>query len=481
MKEIWRCIKVSQQFPGEDSALLLVDSPALKRIHEAVVERRGDMQVLLEREHSLRRMPPEHPATGTPRRFYTQRVALSSQAVNVSPFLPRCRDHHRRPWLRVATLEARCTTVAGLPADTAMPATTIIAPVPIILEILSGVAAFTRAELQRHLPASRVLAVRDTELELEGADLDDVRQLRTVVAAYLTLDFPIRKPRGLLSSDRLKAVTAAFDEIRRQRPRQRFSSMRFSVAGAHTPEMSRFRAALSAALNLPEEPESGDLLVRVRQHPDTAAVWQVLLRTTPRPLSARPWRVVNYPGAVNATIAAAVVDALDPRPDDEVVDLMCGSGTLVLERLARCGIRRMVACDISPVAIDAAMRNQRAARLKGAVEYRLADFRSLERGDSGFGTLMANPPWGELVGSHQENDVLYADLLDTAHRLAASGARFGVLTHDIKRFEAILRGNPHWSCSSVTRFFQKGHHPRLYVLQHLTIPFGEAEESRPLR
>jgi predicted RNA methylase len=339
--------------------------------------------------------------------------------------------------------------------------------VPIVLEVLSGVADFTRAELQRHLPAPRVLAVRDTELEMEGAGLDDVRRLRTVVAAYLTLNFPIRKPRELLSSDRLKAIGAAFDEICRQRPRQRFSSMRFSVAGAHTTEMSRFRAELSAALNLPEEPVNGELLIRVRKHPDTATLWQVLLRTTPRPLSARPWRVVNYPGAVNATIAAAVVDALDPGPDDEVVDLMCGSGTLVLERLARCGTRRMVACDISPVAIDAAKRNQRAARLKGAVEYHRADFRSLDRGGAGFGTLMANPPWGELVGSHQENDVLYADLLHTAHRLAASRARLGVLTHDIKRFEAILAGNRHWSRVGVTRFFQKGHHPRLYVLEHL--------------
>ncbi len=49
--------------------------------------------------------------------------------------------------------------------------------------------------------------------------------------------------------------------------------------------------------------------------------------------------------------------AFDPRPDDNVVDLMCGSGTLVLERLARCGTRRMVAYDISPVAVEALGEN----------------------------------------------------------------------------------------------------------------------------
>lgn len=61
---------------------------------------------------------------------------------------------------------------------------------------------------------------------------------------------------------------------------------------------------------------------------------------------------------------------LDPEPDGEVVTLVCGSSTLVLERLVQCGTRRMVACDTSPVVIDAAVRDQRAARLKGGQHLR---------------------------------------------------------------------------------------------------------------
>ncbi len=53
MKEIRRRTKVAEQFPHEESALLLV-SVRLKRIHESWAERRYlDMQPLWERESEI--------------------------------------------------------------------------------------------------------------------------------------------------------------------------------------------------------------------------------------------------------------------------------------------------------------------------------------------------------------------------------------------------------------------------------------------
>ncbi len=52
MKEIRRRTKVAEQFPGEESALLLVTA-RLRRIHESWAERRYlDMQPLLDREQT---------------------------------------------------------------------------------------------------------------------------------------------------------------------------------------------------------------------------------------------------------------------------------------------------------------------------------------------------------------------------------------------------------------------------------------------
>lgn len=53
MKEIRRRTKVAEQFPHDESALLLVTA-RLKRIHESWAERRYlDMQPLRERESEL--------------------------------------------------------------------------------------------------------------------------------------------------------------------------------------------------------------------------------------------------------------------------------------------------------------------------------------------------------------------------------------------------------------------------------------------
>lgn len=61
--------------------------------------------------------------------------------------------------------------------------------------------------------------------------------------------------------------------------------------------------------------------------------WDVLVRLSTFPLSARSWRAEGYHAAVNATVAAAMVRLSQPRSGDRVVNLMCGSGTILVERL----------------------------------------------------------------------------------------------------------------------------------------------------
>lgn len=343
----------------------------------------------------------------------------------------------------------------------------------IVLEVLDGVGPYVLAELRRVLPAGVVESVGPTEIVVvvpegahddESATLREVRGLRTPVAAYLALGFPIRRPRELLASENLARITAAIATIRRVRPRLAFSSFRFGAAGADSTEFVRLAGELSEATGLAYDPVEGDLLIRVRPAPSGTG-WEVLPRITPRPLSARAWRVADYPGAVNATIAAAVVEAMEPRPEDRFVDLMCGSGTLLVERLARGPAARLVGVDVNPAAIAAAQANQRAARYKGRIDWVTADVLTWSDPDASFTSLVVNPPWGELVGDHDDNDRLYAGMLAAAYRLSAPHARLGVLTHDIRRFERILAGQDQWVGGEGIRFFQKGHHPRLYLLR----------------
>jgi 23S rRNA G2445 N2-methylase RlmL len=228
--------------------------------------------------------------------------------------------------------------------------------------------------------------------------------------------------------------------------------------------MRRLAEALAELAGLPVGDGDGDLVARVRRGA-SPGTWQVLLRTTPRPLATRAWREVDYPGAVNATIAATVLDLLDVRAEDSVLDMTCGSGTFLVEQLHRAAPARAVGTDLDPAAIEAARRHQRAARRRGRIEWEVADVLTAPL-EGGFTRLVTNPPWGTLHGEHESNEELLAQLLERAAELAAPGARLGVLTHEITRMHRVLEQRPAgWRRALEHRFFQKGHHPRLFVLE----------------
>ena len=318
----------------------------------------------------------------------------------------------------------------------------------LVLEVLEGCGD---SALQEARELGAVRRVGPTELVLRCDDLDAVRSLRRVVAASTSLTVPARRPRELL------------EQIRRQRPRQRFRALRLEAAGAGSPDMRRLADALAEQAGLPVDGD-GDLVVRVRKGA-APVTWQVLLRTTPRPLSTRSWRTENYPGAVSAPIAATVLDLLRVGEEDSLLDMTCGSGTFLVEQLHAAVPARAVGVDLDPAALDAARAHQRAARRKGRIEWVEGDVRSVPL-EPGFTRIVTNPPWGTLHGEHATNEELLAQLLDRAAELAAPEARLGMLTHEITRMHRVLETAPAgWRPVGEHRFFQKGHHPRLFLLE----------------
>lgn len=336
----------------------------------------------------------------------------------------------------------------------------------VALELLEGLAPFVDSELNRTVPDAVRAAADPTEIRVEVDDPARLLELRTVVAAYLSVELDVRRPRAILSPDVLRTCLDGIDAARRIAKPRRFGSFRLSAAGSASQELLRLRGEIEHHTGLADDPDEGELLLRLRRSPAPSASrgWNLLIRLTPRPLSARPWRVARYPGAVNATIAAAMVDLTDPRPDDDFVDMMCGSGTLVIERLACGAPRRIVACDIAPEALQAARDNQRASKLHGAIDFVQADARGLYEHVRGFNKLVVNLPWGELVGDHAANEELYPAVLRAARLLATERAVLAVLTHDIRRFERCLDEARGWVVDDSWRVFQKGHRPKLYRL-----------------
>ncbi len=317
---------------------------------------------------------------------------------------------------------------------------------------------------------------RDDALRVDvTGPLNQVLDLRTAVAGFVVRHFDVPRPRSLTSGDHLaRIVEAVYASLRVAGS----SSFRFEAAGSDSAVFDRLGGLLHEATGLAFAPEDGELVVRVvrvhpapvGQRPDTDPGWDVLVRLGPRPLSARRWREVDFPGAANATIAAAMSRLAGVRPDQRVLNLMCGSGTLLVERLLTGPAAAAVGVDHDPAALDAARTNLRAA---GQREVRLvrADATSPSAlatalHDERFDLVLADPPWGALHGSHESAPAVHAGLLRAAHAVTAPRGRLVVLSHEVRVMErAVAEAADLWTpAAPPLRVFAKGHHPRIWLL-----------------
>jgi predicted RNA methylase len=334
---------------------------------------------------------------------------------------------------------------------------------------LPGLQDSVHREIARVLPGARRVAEvpgRDDSvaLVLDGP-LTPLLRMRTVVAPFLVLTFPVPRPRSLLSGEYFPRIVDAVREAARLDPKRAPTSLRIEAAGRDSTVLRTFAGQLAQATGLREDPQDGECVIRLRRSADGEG-WDVLVRLTARPLSARPWRARGHPAAANATVAAAMVELTGPRPTDRVANLMCGSGTLLIERLLAAPARTAVGVDSDPEALDAAAANLDAAGLTGRARLLAQDIHDdgwLAEGP--FDVLLADPPWGDKTGHHAGNEALHLALLRRAHAAAAPGARLAVLTHEIRIMERCLaRTADLWQVRSQTRVFHKGHHPRIYLL-----------------
>ena len=278
-----------------------------------------------------------------------------------------------------------------------------------------------------------------------------------VVAVYRLETFSVPRPKALLGHQHLTRLLQNIEEVRKEAA---FTSFRFSAAGSDSAVFMRLAEEIHKETGLHHDAEEGDLLLRLRR---SQKGWELLLRTTPRPLSSRPWRVCNLSGGLNATLAAAMVALVGVKSQDRFFNPMCGSGTLLIERRSRGQAARLVGCDISGEALTCSEENVQASHLSG-IELLRADATSLPFESASFDVIVADVPWGDAVGTHRDNAALYPAFLTEMARVAAPGARLAVLTHEIKLFEKVLSDFKEWQLRDTVRVFHGGHYPRVYLL-----------------
>ncbi|WP_027482692.1 methyltransferase domain-containing protein [Deinococcus pimensis] len=328
------------------------------------------------------------------------------------------------------------------------------------LEVLPGVERFALDEL-RDMHGVRVP---------EGAVVDDgaiqftfdgparaLRRLRSAVAAYVVERFDVPRPKALLGHEHLTRLMAFVGEAAQN---DEFQSFRIGAAGRDSDVFARLTGEIERATGLRHDPEEGELLLRFVRAGDG---WEVLARTSARPLSARTWRRCNMSGGLNATLANVMSRAAGLREADRVFNPMCGSGTLLIERAALGKAEMLVGADISDAALACARENVEASGARD-VELGRMDVVNDPLPARAFDLVLADLPWGDAIGTHAANEELYPAFLKSMAHVTSTRGRMVVLTHEVKLFERLLEQERRWQVKSVQKVSHGGHWPRLYVL-----------------
>lgn len=334
------------------------------------------------------------------------------------------------------------------------------------IEVLGGLEPFARAELKERLRRGALkLHVEERAGEIDFAYSGrpaDLLDLRLAVAAYSVRHFKIPRPKALLGDVHFKELARQIRSALKLSGSP-FGSFRFGAAGANSAVFKRLAERLAEELGLAHDPEDGDLLLRFRPGPREGE-WAVLARLTPRPLATRAWRVADMPGALNATIAALAVRLSEPSPEDRVLSAMCGSGSMLIERLLYCPAERAVGVDISEQHLRLAERNLEAAGISEAVLH-CGDCSRGPLPPGQFDVVLTDLPWGERVGSRRSNLDLYRGFLEQAELCLAPGGRAVIITQDDRSFVAALERSTLEAERSL-RVSQGGFRPHLYVLRN---------------
>jgi tRNA (guanine6-N2)-methyltransferase len=302
---------------------------------------------------------------------------------------------------------------------------------------------------------------------LDG-ELGDLLHLDTALAVYGERRFAVPRPQALLGHAAFTTLLSMIEIVRDLHPPGAFQTVRLSAAGADSPVLVRYRTMIADATGLRDVADEGNLLIRLRRPLDGSDGWDVLIRLSPRPLSVRGWRVCNLSGALNATAAQAMVRLSRPHPDDAVLNLACGSATLLIERLRLGPARIVMGCDTDAAALGCAARNVEAA---GFNEITLADWDAgnLPLPPASVDTALADLPFGQVVGSHAANLDLYPRLLAEAARVVIGGGTFAAITQDIRLWERVVAQDDRWTTETVVPLkipIERGYiHPRIFLLR----------------
>lgn len=333
-----------------------------------------------------------------------------------------------------------------------------------VLTFTKGLEPFVREELLKHRCQPLSTTPGGEEITIRGQERlgQALQSIRTATALFRAITLPVERPRGITSYEHEAALSALFEEVFSLTSQRRFSALRLEGAGKHTPTFQRLGDYFARLTALPYRPddEAADLVIRLRRSAISAG-WEVLVRTTARPLATREWRVKNMRGAISGPLAAALVQVARPKPGDTVLNLPCGSGTILAELLDGTRVHRAIGMDLDEETLDAARHNLTTWIARPPLQLLRGDLRLLPLANNTASLIISDPPWGEALGTRIDASQLYRPMLKEMHRVLSPQGHLIIITQHYRALER--EAAPLFEKERSFRVYQGGFEPQVIV------------------
>jgi tRNA (guanine6-N2)-methyltransferase len=161
------------------------------------------------------------------------------------------------------------------------------------------------------------------------------------------------------------------------------------------------------------------------------------LRLSDRAMRHRAYQVAHLPASLRPSVAAAMVFLTRPEASDIFLDPMCGSGTLLAERMLAGEYQQVLGGDIVGRHVEIARQN--LAALGGRWRVSRWDARRLPLAAASVDAVATNLPFGKQIGSRQEIEQLYPAVLAEIARVLKPAGRAVILSSQYELLKEAVR------------------------------------------
>lgn len=288
-------------------------------------------------------------------------------------------------------------------------------------------------------------ACKGDAVRLVTADIARIYRANCMIEALLPIAYDVpMEPRAIAAAAKTCIGTYYRIEIR-----------------GYLKDRSAFIERLKSLLDGHNNPSAYDCELRIDSRNDRCDLYWKLWNVRD---GRYPWRRGTVPASIHPAMAYALSRyalSLVKTDRPSVLDPFCGSGSLLFAAEAQADCKSLFGVDKSGSAIAIARENARAGGSKA--RFLCRDTLHLEMRE-GADLVIANLPFGTRVGSHHENETLYARFLRRLPHFLNAGGVAALYTADARLLERLLRESPGLKLREKRRTAAGGLSPWVFII-----------------